>query len=147
MIVILTVMFVVIIILTFFVNFTYEAQWDTWGINNNLHFLLNKFFWNNKLQQLLIINSSVIQCWWAMFSWVPTCKWSRGFRSLYTWVTGKALIVCSIESWEYNSYDLSIESRNLEVLKANEDSLAWSQIKCCIITRVLYWVLRNFMIQ
>ena len=51
MIVILTVMFVVIIILTFFFNFTYEAQWDTWGINKNLHFLLNKFFRNNKLQR------------------------------------------------------------------------------------------------
>ena len=47
-------MFVLISILAFFCFFfnvyTYEAQWDSWGINKNLHFLLNNFFQNNKLQ-------------------------------------------------------------------------------------------------
>ena len=40
-------MFVLISILAFFVFFlrvTSEAQWDTWSINKNLHFLLNNFF-------------------------------------------------------------------------------------------------------
>ena len=39
-------MFVLISILAllFFFNVTYEAQWDTWGMNKNLHFLFKQFF-------------------------------------------------------------------------------------------------------